>query len=207
MNRFPVEVIPGITDLPASAPGMRIGLFGGSFNPPHAGHLLVSRESLKRLGLDAVWWLVTPGNPLKNNNGLRPLAARVQAARALIDHPRIHATGFEARHGFRYTYDTLAFLRQTLPGRHFVWIMGADSLAGFHHWERWEEIFRLVPIAVYTRPGPTRRAPLSRAAQHFVHHRLDESDARLLATSPAPAWVFLNGMMSPLSSTALREKQ
>ncbi|RDE09589.1 nicotinate-nucleotide adenylyltransferase [Pelagibacterium lacus] len=196
--------IPGITDLPPSAPGMRIGLFGGSFNPPHAGHELVSRESLKRLRLDAVWWLVTPGNPLKDHGALAPLAERVTAARRLADHPRMRVTGFEAAHGFAYTYQTLSHLRRTLADRKFVWIMGADSLAGFHRWERWEEIFTLLPIAVYIRPGSTRRATFSKAATRFADYRLDETDAALLPDMPAPAWVFLHGLMSSLSSTDLR---
>ncbi|MAN75684.1 MAG: nicotinic acid mononucleotide adenylyltransferase [Rhizobiales bacterium] len=197
-------IVPGITDLPPSAPGMRIGLFGGSFNPPHEGHGLVSRESLKRLGLDAVWWLVTPGNPLKDRSELAPLETRVKAARALVDHPAIRVTGFEAAHGFTYTYQTLDYLTRTLPDRRFVWIMGADSLSSFHRWERWEDIFALVPIAVYVRPGSTRRAPFSKAALRFAQSRLDEGDAPLLATAQPPSWVFLHGLMSTLSSTQLR---
>jgi len=147
---------------------------------------------------------VTPGNPLKSRSDLLPLTERVSLARALVDHPRVHVTGFEAERGFRYTYDTLAFLKRALPGRHLVWIMGADSLAGFHRWERWEEIFRLLPIAVYARPGSTRRASFSRAAMRFARYRLEESEAKTLATATPPRWVFLNGLMSSLSSTAIR---
>ncbi|WP_255714697.1 nicotinate-nucleotide adenylyltransferase [Pelagibacterium xiamenense] len=197
--------IPGITELPPSAPGMTIGLFGGSFNPAHDGHRLVSRESMKRLGLDALWWLVTPGNPLKDHTELAPLETRVRAARALVDHPRVSITGFEAEHGFRYTYDTLKFLTTTMRDRKFVWIMGADSLSNFHRWDRWEEIFELLPIAVYVRPGSTRRAPFSRAAIRYRSARIDETDARLLPHLKAPAWVFLNGLMSSLSSTEIRQ--
>jgi len=186
---------------------MTIGLFGGSFNPPHDGHRLVAREAMKRLGLDALWWLVTPGNPLKDPSQLAPLTERVRMARELVDHRKVTVTGFEAEHGFRYTYDTLKYLTESLPGRRFVWIMGADSLASFHHWERWDEIFALLPIAVYVRPGSTRRAPFSKAAIRFAQYRLDETDAPLLATSKPPAWVFLNGMMSSLSSTAIRNGQ
>ncbi len=186
---------------------MRIGLFGGSFNPPHEGHRLVSRECLKRLDLDAVWWLVTPGNPLKDHSDLAPLDARVRAARALVAGPRCHITGFEAAHGFTYTFETLSHLQKTLPGRRFVWIMGADSLAGFHHWERWDEIFSMMPVAVYVRPGSTRKAAVSRAASRFRHGRIDESDARLLATLDPPAWVFLHGLMSTLSSSQLRSRK
>jgi nicotinate-nucleotide adenylyltransferase len=199
-----LQHIPGITDLPPSAPGMRIGLFGGSFNPPHEGHSLVSRQVMKRLGLDAVWWLVSPGNPLKDQTNLAPLADRVLAARKMIDGPNVHVTGFEALHGFRYTYDTLKYLRRMLPGRRLVWIMGADNLAGFHHWERWREIAGLVPMAVYVRPGSSRRAPHSPAATALARYRIDETDARLLPGMDAPAWVYLHGLMSGLSSSAIR---
>ena len=126
--------IRGITDLPHSEPGMKIGLFGGSFNPPHQGHRMVSRQALKRLDLNAVWWLVTPGNPLKDQTELAPLKKRVVAARKLVDHPRVKITGFEAARGFHFTYETLSFLRQRLPERKFVWIMGADSFVSFHLW-------------------------------------------------------------------------
>lgn len=197
-------VLPGTTDLPPSAPGMRIGLFGGSFNPPHQGHRLVSRESLKRLNLDAIWWLVTPGNPLKTHDELAPLAQRVSAARTLADHPSLRVTGFEAAHGFTYTFQTLQFLTRTLPDRRFVWIMGADSLSSFHRWERWEDIFGLLPIAVYARPGSTRYALFSKTAIRFAKSRIDEADAPRLASMQPPAWVFLHGLMSSLSSTQLR---
>lgn len=190
--------------VPPSAPGMRIGLFGGSFNPPHDGHRLVSRQAVVRLGLDAVWWLVTPGNPLKNRAELRPLSERIAAARAMIDHPRVHVTGFEAARGFTYSYWTIEWLNRTLPDRRFVWIMGADNLFGFHRWERWRDIADLVPMAVYVRPGSSRRAPFSVAARALGRFRIEESDARLLAGLAPPAWVYLNGIMSELSSTALR---
>jgi nicotinate-nucleotide adenylyltransferase len=184
---------------------MRIGLFGGSFNPPHEGHRLVSQQVLTKLGLDAVWWLVSPGNPLKDNSNLAPLEQRVIAARELIDLPNVHATGFEAAHGFRYTYDTLHYLKNRLKGRHLVWIMGADNLAGFHHWERWRDIANLMPMAVYVRPGTSLKAPTSPAAIALSHRRIDESDARQLPFMQAPAWVYLRGLMSTLSSTQIRQ--
>lgn len=193
-----------LTGLPASAPGMRIGLFGGSFNPPHQGHCLVAREALKRLELDALWWLVSPGNPLKNNSDLAPLAERIAAARALDPGRHIHITGFEAAYGFRYSFDTLRHLKARLPGRKLVWVMGADNLAGFHRWEHWRKIAEMVPIAVYVRPGSTRRAVHSPAATALARYRIDESDAALLADMKAPAWVYLNGIMSGLSSSAIR---
>ncbi len=193
-----------LTGLPASAPGMRIGLFGGSFNPAHSGHCLVTIQMMKRLRLDQVWWLVSPGNPLKDNSGLPPLGTRIAKARALIRQPRVHVTGFEAAYGFRYTFDTLAHLRTRLPGRRLVWMMGADNLASFHQWEHWRDIADLMPIAVYVRPGNTRRAMHSPAATALREYRLDQSDARLLPDMDAPAWVYLNGIMSGLSSTAIR---
>lgn len=198
--------IPGITDLPPSASGMRIGLFGGSFNPPHEGHILVSRQVMRALELDAVWWLVSPGNPLKDNSNLAPLIDRVKAARALIELPNIHVTGFEAEHGFRYSYDSLRYLKQILSDRRLVWIMGADNLASFHHWEHWQRIARLLPMAIYERPGSSRQAPFSRAAIRFAPYRLDAADAPLLPYKKPPAWVYLRGLVSEQSSTALRAK-
>lgn len=186
---------------------MRIGLFGGSFNPPHEGHRLVALQALKRLRLDAVWLLVSPGNPLKDHDELAPLADRVAAARRLMAHPRLRVTGFEAAHGFSYTYETLRFLLAAHPGVRFVWIMGADNLTQFHRWERWPAIARMMPMAIYVRPGSTRRAPGSRAATAFARYRIDEADAGRLADLRPPAWVYLHGMMSPLSSSALRRKK
>lgn len=198
--------IPGITTLPSSASHMRIGLFGGSFNPPHPGHQLVSRQALKRLNLDAVWWLVTPGNPLKDHCELAPLEKRVMAARTLITHPKVKATGFEAEHGFTYTYETIKYLVTNLPDRKFVWIMGSDSFGSFHQWQRWQDIAALVPMAIYVRPGSAFKALSSCAAHALKTYRMDEQDANILANSAAPAWVYLTGLMSPFSSTALRKR-
>lgn len=183
---------------------MRIGLFGGSFNPPHPGHQLVSRQVMRKLQLDAVWWLVSPGNPLKDNTNLAPLADRVKAARDLVELPNVHITGFEAEHGFRYSYDSLKYLKQTLSDRRLVWIMGADNLAEFHHWEHWQRIARMMPMAIYERPGSSRRAPFSRAATRFARYRIDEADAPLLPYRKPPSWVYLRGLVSKLSSTAIR---
>jgi nicotinate-nucleotide adenylyltransferase len=183
---------------------MRIGLFGGTFNPPHDGHRLASLIALKRLRLDAVWWLVTPGNPLKENAGLPPLEARMAAARKLADHPRIVVTGLEADIGTRFTFDTIDFLRRRCPGVRFVWIMGADNLRSFHRWQRWREITKLTPIAVIDRPQSTLKAAHSRAAAYLAPWRLDETDGALLARRGAPGFVFLHGPRSGLSSTELR---
>jgi nicotinate-nucleotide adenylyltransferase len=147
--------------LPPNAPGMRIGLFGGTFDPPHAAHRGACLLAMKRLGLNRVWWMVTPGNPLKDTHGLAPLAARVVAAKALADDPRIDVTDLEAQLGTRYTYETIRYLVRRCPRVHFVWIMGADNLRSFHRWQRWRGIARLVPIAVIDRLGPSLYATAS----------------------------------------------
>jgi len=192
--------------LPGHAPGMRIGLFGGTFNPPHEGHRLVSTIALSRLGLDQIWWLVTPGNPLKENDGLPSMDARMQAAHALAAHPRIVVTGLEAQIDTRYTYDTIAWLTRRCPGVRFVWIMGADNLAGFHRWQRWRDIASLIPIAVIDRPGSTLKAINGPAGAWLAPHRMDETDGSLLAQARAPAFVFVHARRSDLSSTELRRK-
>jgi len=190
--------------LPPSAPGMRIGLFGGTFDPPHLAHLSASLLALKRLKLDRVWWLVTPGNPLKNTSGLAPLAKRIAAARALTNHPRIDVTGLEAVINTRYTYDTISWLLARCPRVRFVWIMGADNLRSFHRWQKWRGIAKLVPIVVVDRLGPSLYAAASPAGQAFSFARIPEHAAATLPDRQAPAWTFLHGLKSPLSSTALR---
>jgi len=192
--------------MPPHAPGMRIGLFGGSFNPPHDAHRLVALTALKRLRLDAVWWLVSPGNPLKVGRGLAPLDERIAAARRLARHPAIHVTGIEAALGTRYTFDTIAKLRARCRGVRFVWIMGADNLAQFHLWQNWRGIAGMLPLAIVDRPGASLRAASGVAAQTLARYRMAESDGPLLASTHPPAWIFLHGLKSPLSSTALREK-
>lgn len=194
--------------LPPHARGMRIGLFGGSFNPPHTGHVLVAHTALKRLRLDAVWWLVTPGNPLKSRAGLPPLEARMAACRALIGpDPRIVVSGMEAQIGTAYTEQTVRFLTKRCPGVNFIWLMGADNLASFHRWQKWRSIASMVPMAVVDRPGATLRAVSSPAARAFAKARVPERDASALAGRAAPAWVFLHGKRVALSSTLLRLRQ
>ncbi len=195
-----------VAPLPPHAPRLRIGLYGGSFNPPHAGHRHVSLVALRRLRLDRLWWIVTPGNPLKDPRGLPPAAERIAAAEALARHPRIAVTGFEEAIGTRYTVDTLAYLRRRAPDIHFVWIMGADSLATFHRWRGWRRIATLMPMAVIDRPGWTLRAMRSRAAVALAPYRIPESEAPSLADGDPPAWVYLHGPRSALSSTALRAR-
>ena len=190
--------------LPPHAPGMRIGLFGGTFDPPHQAHLAASLLALKRLKLDRVWWLVTPGNPLKNTSGLAALDLRIAAARALTHHPRIDVTGLEAVINTRYSYDTILWLIARCPRVRFVWIMGADNLRSFHRWQRWREIAKLLPIVVVDRLGPSLYAAASPAGQALAGARIAEPEAASLPYRKPPAWTFLHGLKSPLSSTALR---
>jgi nicotinate-nucleotide adenylyltransferase len=189
---------------PPAFPGMRIGLLGGSFNPPHAAHRLISVMALKRLRLDQVWWMVTPGNPLKNHGELAPLPERIALSRSISQHPRIKVTAFEAGIGTAYTAAALRFIRRRFPATHFVWLMGADNLAGFHRWNEWEAIFSMMPIAVEDRPGWRHRALASRAARHFASPRIPEALAPVLPLLEPPAWCYLSGPLSKLSSTALR---
>lgn len=191
--------------MPPASPGMKIGLFGGSFNPPHDAHRAASLLALKKLGLDRVWWLVTPGNPLKNNTRLPPLDERLAAARKLAAHPKIDVTGIEAELGTKYTFDTVTRLRQRRPGVDFVFIVGADNLAHFHRWEHWRALLRTVPLAVVDRPEYQLSSLAAPAAVAFASARVAEGRAKSLARQRPPAWTFLRGLKSELSSTALRK--
>jgi nicotinate-nucleotide adenylyltransferase len=184
--------------------GMQVGLFGGSFNPPHAGHVLVAEIAMRRLKLDQLWWMVTPGNPLKSTRELKPLAERLELSEKITPDPRIKVTAFEAAHRVRYTADTLALVKARNPGVDFVWIMGADSLRDFHKWQRWREIVMTFPIAVIDRPGATLSFLSSAVAKTFDYARVDEQFAANLARMPAPAWTFIHGPRSTLSSSAIR---
>ncbi len=192
--------------LPPHAPGMRIGLFGGSFNPPHAGHALVCAIALRRVKLDRLWLMVSPGNPLKDAAGLAPLAGRMAAARRLTRDSRVKVTDFEAKIGVRYSYQTVEHLLRACPGVKFVWIMGADNLADFFRWRRWRDIARKMPILVIDRPGSTHRATRGLAAAWFERRRLPESSAKNLALRLPPALIVLHGPRSKLSSTQLRAR-
>jgi nicotinate-nucleotide adenylyltransferase len=194
----------GPAHLPPVTPGLRIGLYGGSFNPAHLGHRHVSLVALRRLRLDRIWWMVTPGNPLKDRGELAAIDRRVARADRVADHPRIVVTDFESRIGAQYTRQTLRYLTRRNPSVRFVWIMGADSLATFHRWQGFFEIASLMPIAIIDRPGFTLTGPAARAAQALARWRIAEADAPTLANRSAPAWIFLHGPRSALSSTALR---
>jgi nicotinate-nucleotide adenylyltransferase len=186
--------------MPHVEKGMQIGLFGGSFNPPHAGHALVAEIALRRLALDQLWWIVTPGNPLKSARELAPLSERLRRSEEITKDPRMKVS-----YHVRYTADALALVKTRNPGVDFVWIMGADNLRDFHRWQRWRKIVMTFPIAVIDRPGSTLSFLSSVVAKTFDYARIDEGDAPLLARMKAPAWTFVHGPRSSLSSTALRK--
>jgi len=190
--------------LPPFAPGQTIGLLGGTFDPPHAGHRLISEIALRRLQLDRLWWLVTPGNPLKETDGLAATRARVEAAERLARDRRIAVTGFEAEIGSRYTFQTIAWLSRRAPETRFVWIMGADNLRQFSRWRRWRDIADLAPILVVDRPGSTLRALGGAAGSALARFRVAEEKAAAFARLEPPAFLFLHGRRSALSSTGLR---
>lgn len=190
--------------MPPLQPGMTVGLFGGSFNPPHEGHLLVAKLALQRLGLDQLWWLVTPGNPLKSGNGLAPLAERLALSDAMARDPRIRVTAIEKTLGTAYTARTIRHIIRRNPAVHFVWIMGADNLGDFHRWQEWRRIAATVPIAVIDRPGATLTYLSSKAARTLDRARVPERAAKALPRMKPPAWTFIHGPRSAVSSTALR---
>ncbi|MDE0590468.1 nicotinate-nucleotide adenylyltransferase [Halocynthiibacter sp. C4] len=192
-------------ELPYARAGMKIGLLGGSFDPPHRGHVHISQAALKRFGLDEVWWLVTPGNPLKEN-GPAPIAKRMAAAHALVDHPRIKISDFESRMHTRYTAETLEALFKTYRGVRFTWLMGADNLAEFHRWDRWTWIMENIPVGVLARPGDSISARMSPAAKRYDFARLRGASRRLLPLAEPAAWCFVNLPMTSISSTELRAK-
>lgn len=192
--------------LPVAVRGQAIGLLGGSFDPAHEGHAHITREALKRFGLSRVWWLVSPGNPLKPE-GPAPMDARIARARAVLrGDPRVVVTGIEARLGTRYTAQTLAALRRLYPGVRFVWLMGADNLAQLHLWKDWDRIMRTVPVGVFARPGTRLAARGSRAAEEYARFRLPAPAAKLLSRRRAPVWCFVDVPMSGQSSSAIRAR-
>jgi len=191
---------------PPAYPGMRVGLLGGSFNPPHLGHRHIAETALRRLALDKVWLIVTPGNPIKAHDDLAALSARLNAAGEMLRHPRIAVTGFEAALPTAYTARTLAFLQQRFPGVHFVWIMGGDNLASFHRWQEWQDIMQRMPLAVLDRPGYRFRAMAAPAAIAYQRARIDETQASALALTRPPAWTYLTIPLVNISSTELRQQ-
>jgi nicotinate-nucleotide adenylyltransferase len=182
----------------------RVGLLGGSFNPAHAGHRRLSLHALKALGLDEVWWLVSPGNPLKPQAGMAPFAARLASARRLARHAPIRASAVEARLKTRYTADTLSRLPRLYPRHRFVWLMGADNLVQFHQWQDWRGIARKVPIAVIARPGYDRQAHAAVAMGWLRRFVRPAGQAENWTRWRLPALVLLRFRPDPTSATRLR---
>lgn len=187
--------------------GQTVALFGGSFNPPHAGHVHVSETALIRGKFDQVWWLVTPGNPLKDHSELAPLARRIRQCAEITTNPRIKITAFEARYKLNYTEQTLKLVKKLHTRVNFVWLMGADNLAGFHKWQNWRQIAAMMPIMVIDRPGSTLSYRSARAAIALAKYRVDETDSELLGRMRPPAWTFIHAPRSSLSSTAIRNAE
>ena len=182
----------------------RIGLFGGSFNPAHEGHLHVSQTALRSLALDEVWWLVSPQNPLKSSRDMAPLAERVSGAQALARDRRIKVSTFEVEHGLSFTADTVKALGLRFPRARFLWLMGADNLPGFTHWRRWADIYRSVPIAIFARHPYAPRVYASVPSLRFIRQRIDSRRARRLAERAPPAWTFFHCRLHAGSATAIR---
>jgi len=187
------------------APGLRVGLYGGSFNPPHAGHAHVAEVARRRLGLDRVIWLVTLGNPLKDPGALDPLTQRMAEVGQLAAAPSMIVSDVERLIGSRYTVDTVRWFKARFPGVRFVWIMGADNLAGFHRWKGWRDLMAEVPVAVISRPGVALRSRFSPMARRFAAARVPAQRAGALALARPPAWVYLPAPFRFVSSTALRD--
>ena len=186
--------------------GMAVGVFGGSFNPAHDGHLHVAETALERMGLDRVIWLVSPQNPLKSRTEMASLADRMASARVYATSPSMIVSDFETRVGTEWTVDTLRALKARHPGVRFVWIMGADNLAGFHRWRGWTDIMRMMPVAVIARPGSLMESRFAPAAERFQHNRLPQEQARMLPRLEAPAWTYLTAPLNRNSSSAIRAR-
>jgi nicotinate-nucleotide adenylyltransferase len=191
---------------PVATRGMVIGLLGGSFDPAHEGHAHITREALRRFRLDRVWWLVSPGNPLKAR-GPAAMADRMARARAVMGgHPRVVISDLEARLGTRYTAQTLRRLMARYPGVRFVWLMGGDNLAQLHRWQDWDWIMRNVPIGVLARPGAGANARLGRAAREYWADRVEGPAIARLGHKRPPAWAYVNVPLKKASSSAIRAR-
>jgi nicotinate-nucleotide adenylyltransferase len=187
---------------------IRVGLLGGSFNPAHDGHRHVAETALALLGLDQVWLLVSPQNPLKPAAGMAPLAQRLASAQAVAGgDPRIRAAALETALGTRYTVDTLAKLATRFPNVRFVWLMGADNLVQIARWARWTRIFRAVPVAILARSPYSQKALAARAARRLARFRVPDRAARALWGRRPPAWVYLHTRVHPASATAIRARR
>jgi len=187
--------------------GLKVGLLGGSFNPAHAGHRHISLETLKRLELDAIWWMVSPQNPLKSTHDMAPQIDRLSSAIKISDHPCIIATDIENELNTRYTAETLCLLKKNFSQTYFVWLMGTDNMHSFHHWEKWREIANICPIAILDRPPAPLSVKTTKAFKNLERYKVKESQAKYLATYKAPAWTLLHIPLNNLSATQIRKSE
>ena len=191
--------------MPLATQGLRIGLLGGSFDPPHSGHMHISKWAIKEFSLDRIWWLVSPGNPLKKD-APADLDRRLSACNKLVNHPKVIVTDLERVFNTRYTAQTLTSLKSQYRGVRFVWLMGADNLAEFHKWDRWQDIMHMLPVGVMARPNQQLAANCSPAARIFRESRLSVQSSTALPFKEAPSWSLLTGPMDDESSSKIRAK-
>ena len=191
--------------MPLATKGLRIGLLGGSFDPPHSGHMHISKWAIKEFSLDRIWWLVSPGNPLKKD-APADLDRRLSACNKLVNHPKVIVTDLERVFNTRYTAQTLTSLKSQYRGVRFVWLMGADNLAEFHKWDRWQDIMHMLPVGVMARPNQQLAANCSPAARIFRESRLSVQSSTALPFKEAPSWSLLTGPMDDESSSKIRAK-
>ena len=191
--------------MPLATKGLRIGLLGGSFDPPHSGHMHISKWAIKEFSLDRIWWLVSPGNPLKKD-APADLDRRLSACNKLVNHPKVIVTDLERVFNTRYTAQTLISLKSQYRGVRFVWLMGADNLAEFHKWDRWQDIMHMLPVGVMARPNQQLAANCSPAARIFRESRLSAQSSTALPFKEAPSWSLLTGPMDDESSSKIRAK-
>lgn len=187
--------------------GRTVGLLGGSFNPAHQGHLHISLQAIKSLGLDAVWWMVSPKNPLKSARDMAPLGTRLDYARGVAKHPKIHVTDIERQLGTQYTLDTIKALQARFPRTTFIWLMGADNLATFHRWKNWQEIFKALPVCVLDRPPRHEALKAVPAMERFRQYKIPQEQAGRLKGMDAPAWVMVRMPLNNLSATEIRKRK
>ena len=184
-----------------------IGLMGGSFNPAHQGHKMITDLALKQLRLNAVWWLVSTQNPLKSSIGLETLDKRITDACLLANHPKVTVKSIESQLNTRYTVDTIRLLKRRFPQTRFVWIMGADNLTQFPEWKNWQQIATMIGIAVFDRPGYSLKALSGKMAQRYSRFRISERRRASVGKLKPPVWVFLHALLNPISSSSIRAKK
>ncbi len=190
---------------PFVLPGLTIGLLGGSFDPPHEGHIHITKKAIKIFNLSKMWWLVSPRNPIKDKTP-SDINNRLLASKQMMEHPSVIITDIEKKLKTKFTFQTLIKMKKLYPGTRFIWIMGADNLKNFHHWENWEWIMKNIPIGVMARPREQIKAGLSPAATRFRKYRLPKEKSLLLPFLSPPVWTLVTGPMKNISSTKLRVK-